>query len=197
MKILTMESLKTLRSASGMLQVVGIHTTLPIAARMADRFATAGGETPLSALRPIFSQLRDTMRLTRIYSRILKALYQIQSGGVLDFHIPPYAGDWSLDVSRELRKSLTTHLFGWNSIQSLRMRYAVAVFCQVCGPSFTSPRVQSILSLYHNAVVEPHRNARDAARICQSCQSISGRHPKPCPSHVATAHLGPKWAIEP
>ncbi|TBU30572.1 putative zinc-finger of transcription factor IIIC complex-domain-containing protein [Dichomitus squalens] len=93
--------------------------------------SNSSGETPLSALRAILWQLRESVRIPRIHSGILKVLYQIPlSGALADFHIPPYAGDWTSDVSREVRESLTTHLFGWDSTQSLRMRYAVAVFCQ-------------------------------------------------------------------
>ncbi len=64
-------------------------------------------------------------------SGVLNALYQDSATGAgADINIPPYAGEWTADISRELRESLTTHLFGWDIIQSQRIRYAVAIFCQ-------------------------------------------------------------------
>ncbi|PIL25172.1 hypothetical protein GSI_13061 [Ganoderma sinense ZZ0214-1] len=93
--------------------------------------AANSGETPISTLRSIFLHLRDPVRLSRIHSDVLNALHQGQpTGASADINVPSYAGEWTADVSRELRESLTTHLFGWDSIQSQRKRYAVALFCQ-------------------------------------------------------------------
>ncbi|KAI1793486.1 transcription factor IIIC subunit delta N-term-domain-containing protein [Ganoderma leucocontextum] len=93
--------------------------------------ATSSGETPISILRPIFLHLRDPARVSRLHTDVLDVLYQVPPDGArANIDIPPYAGDWTADVSREWRESLTTHLFGWDIILSQRIRYAVAIFCQ-------------------------------------------------------------------
>ncbi|TFK90124.1 hypothetical protein K466DRAFT_638963 [Polyporus arcularius HHB13444] len=101
---------------------------------LAERVGHAGsvsGEAPLSILRPLFLHLRDSSRIARLHPRLLDILYrQPPSGPDATIAVASYTGDWTSELSRELRRSLTTHIFGWSSIHSQRMRYAVAVFCQ-------------------------------------------------------------------
>ncbi|KAI0695325.1 putative zinc-finger of transcription factor IIIC complex-domain-containing protein [Cerioporus squamosus] len=101
---------------------------------LAERVGHVGsvsGEAPISMLRPLFLHLRDPSRVARLHSRILEVLYrQPFNGADANIVVPVYAGDWTLELCCELRRSLTTQLFGWSSIQSQRMRYAVALFCQ-------------------------------------------------------------------
>ncbi|KAI0358005.1 hypothetical protein OH77DRAFT_1449501 [Trametes cingulata] len=89
------------------------------------------GEAPVSQLRAILLHLRDAQRLARLHTRILDILYQpVVAEAVPDFVIPTYEGDWGVELSRDFVRSLTTHLFGWSSVQSQRIRHAVAAFCQ-------------------------------------------------------------------
>ncbi|KAI0794108.1 transcription factor IIIC subunit delta N-term-domain-containing protein [Fomes fomentarius] len=97
------------------------------------RTKCGSGETPTSVLRPILLHLGDPNRLSRLQTRILDVLRQVPDNGAnAAVVIPSYSdpGAWTGAVSRELRRSLTAHLLGWDSIQSQRIRYAVAAFCQ-------------------------------------------------------------------
>lgn len=92
------------------------------------------GETPTSVLRPILLHLGDPNRLSRLHTRILDVLRQVPDNGANAAVVIPSDSDpgaWTGAVSRELRRSLTAHLLGWDNIQSQRIRYAVAAFCQV------------------------------------------------------------------
>ncbi|KAI0741644.1 transcription factor IIIC subunit delta N-term-domain-containing protein [Daedaleopsis nitida] len=95
------------------------------------RTKCVGGEAPTSALRSTLLHLRDAKRLSRLHSRILETLHQLPHDGIApDFVIPPYTGEWTAHLSNALRTSMTAHLFGWDTIQSQRIRYGISVFCQ-------------------------------------------------------------------
>ncbi|RPD64172.1 hypothetical protein L227DRAFT_571740 [Lentinus tigrinus ALCF2SS1-6] len=92
---------------------------------------SVSGEAPISILRPVLLHLREPSRIARLHPRILDILHRQPFNGVdATIAVPTYSGDWTTELSCELRRSLTTQLFGWGSIQSQRMRYTVAVFCQ-------------------------------------------------------------------
>ncbi|KAI0675674.1 putative zinc-finger of transcription factor IIIC complex-domain-containing protein [Trametes maxima] len=91
------------------------------------------GKAPIAHLRSILLHLRDPHRIVRLHGRILDALRDIPIGETMPVYaIPPCEGGRGSELSGEFVKSLSTHLFGWDSIQSLRMRYTVASFCQGC-----------------------------------------------------------------
>ncbi|KAI0766669.1 putative zinc-finger of transcription factor IIIC complex-domain-containing protein [Trametes elegans] len=89
------------------------------------------GEAPIARLRSILLHLRDPQRIARLYTRVLDVLHHAPfTAPPPNFNIPPYEGDWGSEFSRDFAQSLSTHLFGWDSVLSQRMRYAVAAFCK-------------------------------------------------------------------
>ncbi|KAI0831996.1 putative zinc-finger of transcription factor IIIC complex-domain-containing protein [Trametes gibbosa] len=90
-------------------------------------------ETSLCRLRSILLHLRDPQRIARIHERILDILRHCPCNEpVPKIIVPPYLGDRTVELSRDIVDSLSKHLFGWKSAQSDRVRYAVAAFCQSC-----------------------------------------------------------------
>ena len=66
------------------------------------------------------------------------------------FAMPTCTGAQSVELSRDLARSLATHLFGWDGVLSERLRYSVAAFCQVrpslgsaSSPPHSLPRIQN------------------------------------------------------
>ncbi|KAI0642097.1 putative zinc-finger of transcription factor IIIC complex-domain-containing protein [Trametes meyenii] len=88
-------------------------------------------KAPIGHLRSIFLLLREPPRIARLHRRILDVLRDLPVGDTMpSYVIPQYGGDRGNKLSGEFVKSLSTHLFGWDSILCLRVRYAVAAFCQ-------------------------------------------------------------------
>ncbi|OCH96338.1 hypothetical protein OBBRIDRAFT_787420 [Obba rivulosa] len=94
--------------------------------------ANAGsGETPLAMLRSAFLHLRDPSRLHELRTGLLQIIQQpgaLENGAKILLH--PYSGDLSPDTRQQLRRSLSTHLFGWAPVLSSRLKLTLADFCQ-------------------------------------------------------------------
>ncbi|KAI0331648.1 hypothetical protein GY45DRAFT_1369805 [Cubamyces sp. BRFM 1775] len=104
------------------------------------RSKTATGQAPIYRLRPILVHLRDPQRIVRLCERILDTLRNAPfREPVPSFAMPIYAGAQGPELPRDLARSLTTHLFGWDGVLSERLRYSVAAFCQNYS---TAPDVQ-------------------------------------------------------
>ncbi|KAI0630592.1 putative zinc-finger of transcription factor IIIC complex-domain-containing protein [Trametes polyzona] len=89
------------------------------------------GKTPTCHLRSILLHLRDPQRIARLCGRILDVLRHTPCNEPPpQLVISPYEGDGSTKFSYAFVDSLRTHLFGWKSIQSQRIRYVVATYCQ-------------------------------------------------------------------
>ena len=94
---------------------------------------TASGSAPLATLRPILLHLRDPSKISQLHHRIIEILNQGSSQAMLpNVVVAECTSEKTTDISFELRRSITTHLFGWDFVCSQRLRYFVACFCQVC-----------------------------------------------------------------
>ncbi|OJT11221.1 hypothetical protein TRAPUB_12265 [Trametes pubescens] len=109
------------------------------------------GGAPIGRLRSLFLHLRNPQIIARLHKRILDTLSHTPcSEPTPDFVIPSYIGDWDANLSHDLVDSLAKHLFGWKSVQSVRIRYAVAAYCQSCSaaadvePQFAEAAHQSV-----------------------------------------------------
>ncbi|KAH9940878.1 transcription factor IIIC subunit delta N-term-domain-containing protein [Epithele typhae] len=102
----------------------------------------AHGEAPISALRPILLHLRDANRIARLHSKILGVLTQNAAEQPPEIQVPG-GSTWN-DVSREVRESLTAHMFGWDAVHAQRLRYSVATFCEVRDSAQTPPTLPGI-----------------------------------------------------
>ncbi|KAH9857250.1 putative zinc-finger of transcription factor IIIC complex-domain-containing protein [Lenzites betulinus] len=95
--------------------------------------ASGFGEAPLGRLRSILLHLRDPQRIARIHGRILDVLRHTACHEPAPHVVmPKYVGDRTTELSRDIVDSLAKHLFGWKSVQSDKMRYAVAIYCHSC-----------------------------------------------------------------
>lgn len=93
--------------------------------------------TPLHQLRPLLSHLCNTGRFAEVCPRLLEVLDRPPPDESHTMSVPPSFQVAGAELQRQLRKSLATHLFGWNGLHSLRMRLSVADMCWVCGVSTT------------------------------------------------------------
>ena len=87
-------------------------------------------------LQPFLLHLRDSKRLAKIHPQLLDILRSnLRQDQSKNMTLASVEGlqDIPMDVLRQLfRTSLTTNLFGWDELLSLRMRLALADFSWVC-----------------------------------------------------------------
>jgi len=89
---------------------------------------TVLGQAPIHLLRPSFMYLRQPGKLSQFHSYILEILRPDFVDHSTDIILLPWSGELVPEIRREFRRSLAKHLFGWDSLLSLRMRLSVADF---------------------------------------------------------------------
>src|SRR5882757_6757864 len=91
----------------------------------------ASASAPVHHLRALMLYLRNNARFTALCPRILEILSQVPPDQTTSIVLPPWTQGSTDDLRLQLRKSLTTHLFGWPNLLSLRMRLSIADMCWV------------------------------------------------------------------
>ncbi|KAF9479133.1 hypothetical protein BDN70DRAFT_709576 [Pholiota conissans] len=85
--------------------------------------------SPLHLLRPFFLHLRNPITLDLLHSSLLETL---QASSMIDhstrIKLPLFDGTLDQDTRSKFRAALSTHLFGWDNLLSLRMRLSLADF---------------------------------------------------------------------
>lgn len=158
------------------------------------RLASGFGGAPIGRLRSLLRHLRDPQIIARLYKRILDTLSHTPcSGPSPDFVIPSYIGDWDANLSHDLVDSLAKHLFGWKSVQSVRVRYAVAAYCQVRPCSCKSHDAMKSNITSRTGLL---RSGRRRTAVCGSGESIRSRHPRALSPRGAPTPVGPQGCIE-
>ncbi|KAG6878555.1 hypothetical protein C0992_007917 [Termitomyces sp. T32_za158] len=94
---------------------------------MLDEAKTTAGLAPLYLLRPFFFHLQDRTRLVKHYPQILEILKAQNDDHSLLVNVPTWTSMTS-ELRRIFRTSLMQHLFGWDTLFSLRMRLSIADF---------------------------------------------------------------------
>jgi general transcription factor 3C polypeptide 4 len=91
----------------------------------------AVGDAPIHSLRSVYMHLRKNGTLRQIHSRVLDILRLYDDDDSSDVIVPPSSTGLTSGMRLQFRKSLTSHLFGWDKLLVLRMKLAVADFCWV------------------------------------------------------------------
>jgi hypothetical protein len=92
----------------------------------------ASGCVPLHLLRPIFLHFGKSERFQHLLGFIFQVLQQPFDDESVNVVVAPWsAGGLVPELKADFRRSLTTHLFGWDNLLSLRMRLSVADLCWV------------------------------------------------------------------
>ncbi|OJA09194.1 hypothetical protein AZE42_00702 [Rhizopogon vesiculosus] len=94
-----------------------------------DETVLPSGSAPVHHLRALMLHLRNNARFTALCPRILEILSQVPPDQTTSIVLPPWTQGSTDDLRLQLRKSLTTHLFGWPNLLSLRMRLSIADMC--------------------------------------------------------------------
>ncbi|KJA14204.1 hypothetical protein HYPSUDRAFT_195326 [Hypholoma sublateritium FD-334 SS-4] len=82
--------------------------------------------SPLQHLRPFLLHLRDP---SKPHPQLLEMLQsKSQTDHSIGIHPPSFEGDLDLETRLKFRAGLTTNLFGWDHLLSLRMRLSLADF---------------------------------------------------------------------
>lgn len=83
-------------------------------------------------LRPFFMHLRNPAKLDLLHAQFLETLQpKSQIDHSTNIHLPSFEDDLVLETRLKFRDALTTHLFGWDNLLSLRMRLSLADFAWV------------------------------------------------------------------
>ncbi|GBE86530.1 hypothetical protein SCP_0904090 [Sparassis crispa] len=91
----------------------------------------AAGQGPISLLRPTFLHLLDSERLSRLRTKLLELVQRSQPlEDLVQIVVTPCTAELTPQVRYDFRRSLFTHLFGWDVVLRQRMRLKVAEFCQ-------------------------------------------------------------------
>jgi general transcription factor 3C polypeptide 4 len=109
----------------------------------------APGTAPIHTLRSILLRLGQDGVLTRLHSRLPRALQNTVGGDVMELAIPSQLGDSSSSSYALFRENITRRLFGSDVLLQLRLKLAITDFCwvrtfllspsQSCFPSSLSP----------------------------------------------------------
>ncbi|KAF8962108.1 transcription factor IIIC subunit delta N-term-domain-containing protein [Flammula alnicola] len=90
---------------------------------------TSSRLSPLHTLRPFLLHLRNPARLDVLHSKLLEILQsKLQTDHSTKVHTHPWEGDLDLETRLKFRIGLTTNLFGWDDLLSLRMKLSLADF---------------------------------------------------------------------
>ena len=89
------------------------------------------GRGTLDLLRPYLFRLSDRGKLNELHPRILQVLDPSPDDHSLTIDILPCLSNLSAEVRQRFRKSLSRHLFGYDALESLRIRLVLADFIWV------------------------------------------------------------------
>lgn len=90
------------------------------------------GQTPVALLRPVFLHLRDARTLTRLARDLAGILCSPSSLQItVDIIVPLYVGEVTPEMRQQFRSSLSSHLFGWDTVLAERMKLVISEFCRV------------------------------------------------------------------
>lgn len=87
------------------------------------------GSAPIYHLRALMLHLRSNARFAALLPQVLEILSQVAPDQTTTIVLPSWTEGSGDDLRPQLRKSLTTHLFGWPNLLSLRMRLSIADLC--------------------------------------------------------------------
>ncbi|KAG2040160.1 putative zinc-finger of transcription factor IIIC complex-domain-containing protein [Suillus americanus] len=87
------------------------------------------GSAPIHHLRALMLHLRSNARFAALCPQVLEILSQVPPDQTTTIVLPSWTHGLNDDLRPQLRKSLTTHLFGWHNLLSLRMRLSIADLC--------------------------------------------------------------------
>ncbi|KAG8220800.1 hypothetical protein J3R82DRAFT_2244 [Butyriboletus roseoflavus] len=142
--------------------------------------------TPLHQLRPLFLHLCNTGRFAETCPRVLDILDHSPQDESLAVSVPLSSQGVGVELQRQLRESLATHLFGWNTLLSLRMRLSIADMCWVGGVSTTISHL--IMSV---TVAETVQGRAIAPALWTSCPPSADQHLPPGATHSGSPFHSP------
>ncbi|ETW79260.1 hypothetical protein HETIRDRAFT_478665 [Heterobasidion irregulare TC 32-1] len=125
--------------------------------------SAAAGHAPIHILRPIFLHLQKTGKISQLQLRLLETLRDLPVDESTSIAIPPFTREFTADVRTDFGRSLTQHLFGFNTLLSLRLLLAIADFCWKYAPN---PEAQGKFGLVAQSILESisHRVLRALIR---------------------------------
>lgn len=134
----------------------------------------ASGSAPIHHLRALMLHLRSNARFAAVCPQVLEILSQVPPDQTTTIVLPSWTQGSNDDLRPQLRKSLTTHLFGWPNLLSLRMRLSIADLCWV-----RELRASNLVHLQYFV----HRNYARTRR----CKHSAAKSHNAClpPSHTA------------
>lgn len=105
------------------------ETILRTASEAFADISCASGSAPIHHLRALMLYLRSNARFAALLPQVLDILSQVPPNQTTSIVLPSWTQGLNDDLRPQLRKSLTTHLFGWPNLLSLRMRLSIADQC--------------------------------------------------------------------
>lgn len=105
------------------------ETVLHTASEAFADISCASGSAPIHHLRALMLHLRSNARFAAVCPQVLEILSQVPPDQTTAIVLPSWTQGSNDDLRPQLRKSLTTHLFGWPNLLSLRMRLSIADLC--------------------------------------------------------------------
>lgn len=105
------------------------ETVLYTASEVFTNISCASGNAPIHHLRALMLHLRSNTRFAALCPQVLTILSQVPSDQTTTMVLPSWTQGLNDDLRLQLRKSLSTHLFGWPNLLSLRMRLSIADLC--------------------------------------------------------------------
>ncbi|THH15736.1 hypothetical protein EW146_g4774 [Bondarzewia mesenterica] len=136
-----------------------------------DSANAASGSAPIALLRPLFFHLQNRGRLYELQPRILEILRNTPVNEPHSFLDPVTSDQLTDDARKSIRRSLTQHLFGYNSLLSLRLRLAVADFCW---KNAASPQAQAECGAVAQGLLNTisHRNLSTFVMHLRACAAL-------------------------
>jgi general transcription factor 3C polypeptide 4 len=92
------------------------------------------GTAPIHTLRPVLHRLGQDGVLTRLHSRLLRALQNPVSWDLMELSILPQIDGSSSSPYALFRENITRELFGSDVLLQLRLKLAITDFCWVRTP---------------------------------------------------------------
>ncbi|KAH7882278.1 transcription factor IIIC subunit delta N-term-domain-containing protein, partial [Phlebopus sp. FC_14] len=84
---------------------------------------------PVHRLRSLFLHLCNTGRFAELCPRMLELLNPVPADDSAAVIVPTWSQGFSEELRLQLRRSFSTHLFGWNDLRLLRLRLSIADMC--------------------------------------------------------------------
>ncbi|KAG1733795.1 hypothetical protein EDB19DRAFT_1190038 [Suillus lakei] len=82
---------------------------------------------PIHHLHALILHLRSKTHFAALCPLVMEILSQVLLDQTTTIVLPPWTQGSNDDLRHQLRKSLTTHLFGWPNLLSLRLRLSLSV----------------------------------------------------------------------